>query len=84
MNQKELKELIEFLIEKDIAEFELERGDVKVKIKRAGQHTVVQARAEVPYVAVTVPQSGAPAVVAHLPRRRQCRSNRFRKKTCTS
>ena len=38
MNQKELKELIEFLIEKDIAEFELERGDVKVKIKRAGEH----------------------------------------------
>ena len=34
MNQKELKELIEFLIEKDIAEFELERGDVKVSIKR--------------------------------------------------
>jgi acetyl-CoA carboxylase biotin carboxyl carrier protein len=34
MNQKELKELIEFLIEKDIAEFELERGDVKVRIKR--------------------------------------------------
>jgi acetyl-CoA carboxylase biotin carboxyl carrier protein len=37
MNQKELKELIEFLIEKDIAEFELERGDVKVRIKRAGE-----------------------------------------------
>jgi len=34
MNQKELKELIEFLIEKDISEFELERGDVKVKIRR--------------------------------------------------
>jgi acetyl-CoA carboxylase biotin carboxyl carrier protein len=34
MNQKELRELIEFLIEKDIAEFELERGDVKVRIKR--------------------------------------------------
>jgi len=64
MNQKELKELIEFLIEKDIAEFELERGDVKVKIKRAGEHTVVQTRAEVPYVAVTVPQSGPPAVVS--------------------
>src|ERR1700722_10129777 len=62
MNQKELKELIEFLTEKDIAEFELERGDVKIKIKRGGQHTV-QARAEVPYVAVTVPQSGPPAVV---------------------
>jgi acetyl-CoA carboxylase biotin carboxyl carrier protein len=46
MNQKELKELIEFLIEKDIAEFELERGDVKVKIKRAGAHTVVYASPE--------------------------------------
>jgi len=34
MNQKELKELVEFLIEKDISEFELERGDVKVRIKR--------------------------------------------------
>jgi acetyl-CoA carboxylase biotin carboxyl carrier protein len=37
MNQRELKELIEFLIEKDIAEFELERGDVKVRIKRASE-----------------------------------------------
>jgi acetyl-CoA carboxylase biotin carboxyl carrier protein len=36
MNQKELKELIDFLIEKDISEFELERGDVKVRIKRGG------------------------------------------------
>lgn len=40
MNQKELKELIEFLIEKDIAEFELERGDVKVRIKRGALVTV--------------------------------------------
>jgi len=38
MNQKELRELIEFLIEKDIAEFELERGDIKVRIKRGGEH----------------------------------------------
>jgi acetyl-CoA carboxylase biotin carboxyl carrier protein len=43
MNQKELKELIEFLIEKDIAEFELERGDVKVKIKRASEHVASAA-----------------------------------------
>jgi acetyl-CoA carboxylase biotin carboxyl carrier protein len=49
MNQKELKELIEFLIEKDIAEFELERGDVKVKIKRAGQTTVVHTHGETAY-----------------------------------
>lgn len=55
MNQKELKELIEFLIEKDITEFELERGDVKVKIKRGHEHTV-HARADLPFVAVpTVP-----------------------------
>jgi acetyl-CoA carboxylase biotin carboxyl carrier protein len=64
MNQKELKELIEFLIEKDIAEFELERGDVKVKVKRAGERSAGPARPEMPYVAVTVPQSGTPAVVA--------------------
>src|SRR5579863_2198470 len=56
MNQKELKELIEFLIEKDIAEFELERGDVKVKIKRAGERTVVHTHAEVPFVALPVTQ----------------------------
>ena len=37
MNQKELRELIEFLKEQDIAEFELERGDVKVRIKRGVQ-----------------------------------------------
>ncbi len=61
MNLKELKELVEFLIEKDIAEFELERGDVKVKVKR-GERTVVQTRADVPYVSVSVPQAGQPAL----------------------
>lgn len=52
MNSKELKELIEFLIEKDIAEFELERGDVKVRIKRAGEHTIVHSHAEPRFYAV--------------------------------
>src|SRR5215469_1591222 len=60
MNQKELKELIEFLIEKDIAEFELERGDVKVRIKRAGEHTVVHSHAEPRFYAV--PPAPAPAI----------------------
>jgi acetyl-CoA carboxylase biotin carboxyl carrier protein len=70
MNQNELKELIEFLIEKDIAEFELERGDVKVKIKRAGEHTVVHSHGEPRYYAVPpahgpAPELGAvPAVAA--------------------
>jgi acetyl-CoA carboxylase biotin carboxyl carrier protein len=34
MNQKEIRELIELLVEKDITEFELERGDIKVHVKR--------------------------------------------------
>ena len=60
MNQKELKELIEFLIEKDIAEFELERGDVKIRIKRAAEHTVVHSHAEPRFYAV--PPAPVPAV----------------------
>ena len=52
MNQKELKELIEFLIEKDISEFELERGDVKVRIKRAGEQAVVHAHPDPRFFAV--------------------------------
>jgi acetyl-CoA carboxylase biotin carboxyl carrier protein len=51
MNQKELKELIEFLIEKDIAEFELERGDVKVKIKRGVEHLPAPAQ-DARYIAI--------------------------------
>jgi acetyl-CoA carboxylase biotin carboxyl carrier protein len=60
MNQKELKELIEFLIEKDIAEFELERGDVKVKIKRAGEHTIMHSAAEPRFYAVPPAPAAAP------------------------
>ncbi|MGA9391518.1 MAG: acetyl-CoA carboxylase biotin carboxyl carrier protein [Candidatus Sulfotelmatobacter sp.] len=56
MNQKELKELIEFIIQKDIAEFEMERGDVKLKIKRAGAQTVVHTHAEVPYISASIQQ----------------------------
>jgi acetyl-CoA carboxylase biotin carboxyl carrier protein len=56
MNQKELKELIEFLIEKDIAEFELERGDVKVRIKRGKEATVaVSAPGFGPYAVPAAP-----------------------------
>ena len=58
MNQKELKELIEFLIEKDIAEFELERGDVKVRIKRAAEHST-DARDSRYLVTSTAPSAAA-------------------------
>jgi acetyl-CoA carboxylase biotin carboxyl carrier protein len=68
MNQKELKELIEFLIEKDIAEFELERGDVKVKIKRAGEHTIVHSAAEPRFYAVPpAPSPAAPIAASAAP-----------------
>jgi acetyl-CoA carboxylase biotin carboxyl carrier protein len=56
MNQKELKELVEFLIEKDITEFELERGDVKLRVKRG-----VPASAAPSISYVPMPGSAAPA-----------------------
>ena len=63
MNQKELRELIEFLIEKDIAEFELERGDVKVRIKRAGEPPPAMPEARFVHVA-PAPSSAPPAAGA--------------------
>ena len=71
MNQKEIKELVEFLIEKDVTEFELERGDVKVRIKRgtppAAQPTERIITVAAPHPAVPVPIAGAPAVSAGSP-----------------
>ena len=43
MNLKEIRELIDYLIEKDISEFELERGDVRVRIRRGNEVQVLQA-----------------------------------------
>jgi acetyl-CoA carboxylase biotin carboxyl carrier protein len=58
MNQKELKELIEFLIEKDIAEFELERGDVKLRIKRGAEHA--HAAPALPFAVNAAPMAAIP------------------------
>lgn len=63
MNQKEIKELVEFLIEKDITEFELERGDVKVRIKRGAAAAAQTERIiAVPasHAAIQVPVASAP------------------------
>lgn len=60
MNQKEIKELVEFLIEKDVTEFELERGDVKVRIKRG----TPQAQASERIIAVSAPHSAVLPVAA--------------------
>ena len=71
MNQKEIKDLIEFLIEKEIAEFELERGDVKLRIKRTSDapaitHYVQQSAPAIAHVAPThaVPPAHQPASAA--------------------
>jgi acetyl-CoA carboxylase biotin carboxyl carrier protein len=65
MNQKELKELIDFLIEKDISEFELERGDVKVRIKRGVETAVPVIAHAVPMA--TMPMAAPPAQGSHSP-----------------
>lgn len=64
MNQKEIKDLIDFLIERDIAEFELERGDVKVRVKRGADasHATVTH-----HVAAVTPAAAAPVAHAHPP-----------------
>jgi len=61
MNQKELKELIEFLIDKDITEFELERGDVKLKVRRSGHASAAGAPSFVPAAATPAPVMPSPA-----------------------
>jgi acetyl-CoA carboxylase biotin carboxyl carrier protein len=70
MNQKEIKELVEFLVEKDIAEFELERGDMKLRVKRSPSDSnyapVVQVTAPAPeparaYAASAVHAAGTPS-----------------------
>ena len=64
MNQKELKELIDFLIERDISEFELQRGDEKVRIKRG---IPVSASPAAPLVATLSPPPQTPSATAHVP-----------------
>jgi len=67
MNQKELKELIEFLIEKDIAEFELERGDVKVRIKRGAEHPPTASVVPIAVHAAPAISAVVPGTVAQTP-----------------
>jgi len=64
MNQKEIKELIELLVEKDITEFELERGDVKVHVKRGSSSAPV---VQVAPVAAMQPLAVAAPAVASAP-----------------
>ena len=64
MNLKEIRELIEFLKEQDIAEIELERGDVNVRVKRGVEPVVA---AEMRYVAMPMAlRRMAPGLVSQL------------------
>lgn len=63
MNQKELRELIEFLVEKDIAEFEMERGDLKLHVKRGAG----AAPSAPPAVSQAVPVAPVPAPISAPP-----------------
>lgn len=61
MNLKEIKELVEYLIEKDVAEFELERGDVKVRIRRNSPGGAPQVQ----YVPAATAFMPSPTIVGH-------------------
>jgi len=65
MNLKEIKELIQFLKEEEITEFELERGDVKLRIRR-GTAELAQGAGEriIAVHPATIP-AAAPGAVAH-------------------
>jgi acetyl-CoA carboxylase biotin carboxyl carrier protein len=63
MTQKEIKELVEFLVEKNIAEFELERGDFKIRIKSAQATVATGTAAPTPVLPGSIPAS-APLVTA--------------------
>jgi len=57
---QDLKQLVEFLKEQDVAEFELDRGDLKIRLKFSQPAAVVAAPS-----AQNVP--GVPAVAAPIP-----------------
>jgi acetyl-CoA carboxylase biotin carboxyl carrier protein len=59
MNLKEIKELIDTLIEKDITEFELERGNEKIRIRRGGADGVAQAALAPAAAQVALPSPAA-------------------------
>jgi len=68
MNQKEIKELIELLVEKDITEFELVRGDMKLHVKRGNSAAAVvqvaPAMQQLPLATTAVAPPSPPAGVA--------------------
>jgi acetyl-CoA carboxylase biotin carboxyl carrier protein len=61
----ELKQLIEFLKENGIGEFDLERGDLKIRLKFAGETPPVNLSHLAQFAAAQQTAGLAPAAVAH-------------------
>jgi acetyl-CoA carboxylase biotin carboxyl carrier protein len=60
---KDLKQLVEFLKEHQVAEFDLDRGDLKIRLKFAGASSP-PAATEAAHVIALTPVVAAPAAVA--------------------
>ena len=72
MNLDELKQLLQLLDEREIAEFELEEGDLKVRVRRGAHHPVsaphnVAPSVPSPTAAVAAPAPPAAAIAASAP-----------------
>ena len=67
MNLKEIKELIDALTEKDIAEFEMERGNERIRIRRATTSNGAQIAFASLTPAIPVPNAAPPALAAPAP-----------------
>ena len=65
MNLLDLKEILQILEERDITEFEMEQGGVKLRVCRGAGRT--PALAAPPVVVAQVPAGAAPVVAASLP-----------------
>ncbi len=63
----DLKQLIDFLKEYQISEFDLERDDLKIRLKFNQQAAAQSSLGELARLLNTVPQSAAPAPVAVAP-----------------
>jgi len=62
MNPDDIKQMLELIQVHDLAEFELEDGDFKLRVKRGGPHIVTHVMPAAPVVAPAVP--AAPAIAA--------------------
>jgi acetyl-CoA carboxylase biotin carboxyl carrier protein len=64
MNIDELKQILDIVREHGISEFELERGDVKLRIKKNGLGLTSEVVSRLPGASVPAPAPGSPAPAA--------------------